>query len=117
MNGDPQGKSALSPVKQAYLKLDELQSKLAAIDHAKREPIAIVGVGCRFPGGSHDPEAFWRFLREGRDAVREVPADRWNIDEYYDPNPGTPGKMYTRHGAFLDRVDLFDPQFFGIAPR
>ena len=117
MSGDPQAKSALSPVKRAYLKLEELQSKLAAIDQAKREPIAIVGVGCRFPGGSQDPEAFWRFLREGRDAVREVPADRWNIDDYYDPHPGTPGKMYTRNGAFLDRVDLFDPQFFGIAPR
>jgi acyl transferase domain-containing protein/NADPH:quinone reductase-like Zn-dependent oxidoreductase/SAM-dependent methyltransferase/acyl carrier protein len=117
VNGDPQAKSALSAVKQAYLKLEELQSKLAAIDQAKREPIAIVGVGCRFPGGSHDPEAFWRFLREGRDAIREIPADRWNIDEYYDPHPGTPGKMYTRNGAFLDGVDLFDPQFFGIAPR
>lgn len=117
MNGNPHGKSTLSPVKQAYLKLEELQSKLEAIDRARREPIAIVGMGCRFPGASHDPEAFWRFLREGRDAICEVPADRWNIDEYYDPNPGTPGKMYTRNGSFLDRVDLFDPQFFGIAPR
>ncbi len=117
MNGEPKGKSSLSPVKLAYLKLEELQSKLDALERAKREPIAIVGTACRFPGGSDDPEAFWQFLREGRDAVREIPADRWDVDAFYDPNPGTPGKMYTRSGSFLDRVDLFDPQFFGIAPR
>ena len=117
MNGEAKGKNPLSPVKQAYLKLEELQSRLDAVEQAKREPIAIVGIACRFPGGSHDPEAFWRFLREGQDAVREIPADRWDIEAYYDPNPGTAGKMYTRSGAFLDRVDLFDPQFFGIAPR
>ena len=117
MNGDPKAKSPLSPLKQAYLKLEELQSRLEAVDQARREPIAIVGMACRFPGGSHDPEAFWQFLREGKDAVREIPGDRWDVDAFYDPNPGTPGKMYTRTGAFLDRVDLFDPQFFGIAPR
>ena len=117
MNADAERNNALSPVKQAYLKLQELQSKLDAVEQANREPLAIVGVACRFPGGSDNPEAFWQLLREGRDAVREIPADRWDVNAFYDPSPGTPGKMYTRNGAFLDRVDLFDPQFFGIAPR
>lgn len=117
MNGDAERNIALSPVKQAYLKLQELQSKLDAMEQAHREPLAIVGMACRFPGGSDNPEAFWQLLREGRDAVREIPADRWDVNAFYDPNPGTPGKMYTRNGAFLNRVDLFDPQFFGIAPR
>jgi acyl transferase domain-containing protein/ubiquinone/menaquinone biosynthesis C-methylase UbiE/acyl carrier protein len=117
MNGDPKGKSPLSTVKLAYLKLEELQARHDAAEQAKREPIAIIGMACRFPGESHDPETFWRFLREGRDAIREIPADRWDIDAFFDSNPGTPGKMYTRNGAFLDCVDRFDAQFFGIAPR
>jgi len=116
VNGDPKP-SPLSPIKLAYLKLHEMQARLDATEEARREPVAIVGMACRFPGGNNDPESFWQFLRSGGDAVREVPKDRWDIDAFYDPSPGTPGKMYTRNGAFLDRVDLFDPQFFGIAPR
>ena len=116
MNGDPK-QSPLSPIKQAYLKLSEMQARLDATEEARREPVAIVGMACRFPGRNNDPESFWQFLRAGGNAIREVPKDRWDIDAFYDPNPGTPGKMYTRNGAFLDRVDLFDPQFFGIAPR
>src|SRR5437763_7413364 len=80
------------------------------------EPIAVVGIGCRFPGAK-DPEAFWQLLRDGVDAISEVPADRWDINAFYDPNPGTPGKMSTRWGGFLEHVDQFDPHFFGIAPR
>ena len=82
----------------------------------ERESIAIIGLGCRFPGAD-GPEEFWNLLREGRDAIREIPADRWDVDAYYDPDPDAVGKMYTRHGAFLERVDGFDPGFFGIAPR
>src|SRR5487761_1186249 len=81
------------------------------------EPIAVIGIGCRFPGGADDPESFWKLLAEGRDAVREVPPDRWDADAYYDPNPDAPGKMWTRSGGFLDRVDGFDAAFFGISPR
>ncbi|AFY75730.1 polyketide synthase family protein [Pleurocapsa sp. PCC 7327] len=80
------------------------------------EPIAIVGIGCRFPG-AENPEAFWQLLRNGVDAISEVPSDRWDIDEFYAPQPATPGKMNTRWGGFLDRVDRFDPGFFGISPR
>lgn len=117
MSGNAADNSSLSPIKQAYLKLGELQSKLDALEKANREPIAIVGMACRIPGGANDPESFWQLLKEGRDAISEIPADRWDVDAFYDPNPGTAGKMYVRAGAFLDRVDLFDPQFFGIAPR
>ncbi|WNZ59218.1 beta-ketoacyl synthase N-terminal-like domain-containing protein [Myxococcus sp. MxC21-1] len=75
------------------------------------ELLAIVGMGCRFPGGANDPEAYWRLLSEGVDAVREVPADRWKSSTDAAEHKGT------RWGGFLDRVDGFDPEFFGIAPR
>jgi myxalamid-type polyketide synthase MxaE and MxaD len=109
--------SQLSPIKRALLAVEQMQSKLDAIESARTEPIAIVGLGCRFPGGANSPEAFWRLLHDGVNAVTEVPADRWDIEAYFDPNPETPGKMYTRWGAFIDKVDEFDPGFFGIAPR
>jgi len=107
----------LSPLKQAYLALEKMQAKLVALEQAQREPIAVIGMGCRFPGGANTPELFWQLLRDGRDAITEVPPDRWNIDAYYDSNPDAPGKMSSRWGGFLDQVDQFDPQFFGIAPR
>lgn len=80
------------------------------------EPIAIVALSCRFPGAP-DPEAFWELLSKGVDAIREVPEDRFDIDEFYDPDPETAGKTYTRFGGFLDEIDGFDPEFFGISPR
>ena len=80
------------------------------------EPIAIVAVACRFPGAP-DPEAFWEVLSGGVDAIREIPDDRFDIDEFYDPDPETPGKIYSRFGGFLDGIDGFDPEFFGISPR
>ncbi|GMV92676.1 MAG: hypothetical protein AMXMBFR82_24540 [Candidatus Hydrogenedentota bacterium] len=83
---------------------------------SSNEPVAIVGIGCRFPGAD-GPGEFWSLLTNGADAVADVPADRWDNDAYYDPTPGTPGKMYTTKGGFLDRVDLFDANFFGISPR
>lgn len=80
------------------------------------EPIAIIGIGCRFPGAD-SPQAFWQLLSNGVDAITEIPAERWNIDEFYDRNPETPGKMNARYGGFLSQVDRFDPHFFGISPR
>ncbi|CCH32770.1 type I polyketide synthase [Actinosynnema sp. NPDC047251] len=80
------------------------------------EPIAIIGVGCRFPGAD-GPEEYWRLLRDGVDAISEVPPDRWEVDEFYDADPAAPGKMITRWGGFLDGVDRFDREFFGISPR
>ena len=103
-------------MQQALLDLRELKSKLAAMEQARREPIAVIGMGCRFPQAD-SPAAFWQLLRDGVDAVGEIPAERWNVDEYYDPNPDTPQKMYTRQGGFLQGVYHFDPEFFGIPPR
>ena len=79
--------------------------------------IAIIGIGCRFPGGINDSHSFWKLLVEGREAVGEVPADRWNVDRFYDAEPGIAGKSIARRGGFLDSIDQFDPQFFGISPR
>jgi acyl transferase domain-containing protein/surfactin synthase thioesterase subunit len=82
----------------------------------KQEPIAIVGMACRFPGAKNIQE-FWNLLKNGVDAVREVPKDRWDIDAFYDPDPNKPGKMSSRWGGFLDKVDEFDPFFFRIPPK
>ncbi|KUH82265.1 MULTISPECIES: type I polyketide synthase [unclassified Mycobacterium] len=87
-----------------------------AVTSRPDEPVAIVAVSCRFPGAPN-PEAFWELLFDGVDAIREVPEDRFDIDEFYDPDPATAGKTYTRFGGFLDSIDGFDPEFFGISPR
>ncbi|MEI6702305.1 MAG: aminotransferase class III-fold pyridoxal phosphate-dependent enzyme, partial [Deltaproteobacteria bacterium] len=80
--------------------------------------IAVVGIGCRFPGKADSPEAFWALLENGVDAVTEVPADRWNAADWYDPDPSASGKSYTDRGAFLglDELKEFDASFFGISP-
>ncbi|ORB61046.1 type I polyketide synthase [Mycolicibacterium tusciae] len=82
-----------------------------------REPLAIVGIGCRFPGGGESADGFWNLLCNETDATRDVPETRWNADRYHDPNPAKVGKIATRRGGFLDEIDQFDPQFFGISPR
>lgn len=78
--------------------------------------IAIIGIGCRFPG-AHGPQAFWQLLANGVDAITEVPRNRFDIDKFYDPAPGAPGKISSRYGGFIDLVDHFDAEFFGISPR
>ncbi|HVV72359.1 MAG TPA: type I polyketide synthase, partial [Verrucomicrobiae bacterium] len=117
MSENTQPTNQLSPLKRALLAIEELQAKVDSLEQARREPVAVIGLGCRIPGGANDPEAFWNLLREGRSGVCEIPKDRWDVERYYDPNPDAPGKIATRFGAFLDRVDEFEPQFFGIAPR
>lgn len=79
--------------------------------------IAIIGLGLRFPGGAHDAASFWQLLREGADAISEVPPDRFDLNEVYAPEAATPGKTNSRHGGFLQGIDRFDAEFFGIAPR
>src|SRR5260370_19774399 len=104
-----------SPSKLKLLAL-ELGSELAALDRKAKEPIAVIGMACRFPGAD-DPEAFWALLRDGVDAITEVPADRWNADEFHSDDPDAPGKTYSRWGGFLRQIDCFDADFFGISPR
>ena len=104
-------------LQRALSAVKDLRARLAVAEHASTEPIAIVGIGCRFPGGVHDPESFWRLLSGGVDAIGEVPSDRWDADAYYDPDPQAAGKITTKQGGFLDEVDRFDAGFFRIAPR
>lgn len=107
----------LNSSQRLLLALKEARAKLEAVERSKSEAIAIIGAGCRFPGKANNPEAFWQLLRNGVDAITEVPPQRWDMDAYYDPEPDTPGKIYTRYGGFLEDIDQFDPQFFGISPR
>ncbi|WP_052304621.1 type I polyketide synthase [Nostoc punctiforme] len=93
------------------------QSCKDAINRISTEDIAIIAMGCRFPGGANNPEQFWQILQKGIDAITEIPSQRWNLDNYFDSEPETPGKMYTRHGGFIADIDQFDAQFFGISPR
>ncbi len=90
-----------------------LEGELAARTHG---PIAIVGMGCRFPGGVNDAESFWDLLIEGRDAITTVPGWRYDVEKLYDPDPHAKGKVATKWGGFLESPEMFDPAFFGIAP-
>ena len=104
-------------LKEALIALQKMRTKLEAAERSRAEPIAIIGLGCQFPGGANDPESFWELLQNGVDAISEVPADRWDIEAYYDPDPDALGKISTRWGGFLTGVDQFDASFFGISPR
>ncbi len=102
--------------KTALQIIQKLEARIAELESARSEHIAIIGIACRFPGAPN-AQAFWHNLETGVDAIREVPPDRWDADEYFDPSPDAAGKICTRHGGFLDEIDRFDPQFFGISPR
>jgi acyl transferase domain-containing protein/NAD(P)-dependent dehydrogenase (short-subunit alcohol dehydrogenase family)/acyl carrier protein len=115
MPSDPNGDTLdLSTLLQ---QIREANAQLRAVRRARSEPIAIIGMACRFPGGADTPAAFWDLLVAGRDAIREVPPDRWDIDAYYDPDPQAPGRMASRWGGFLERIDGFDAGFFEMSPR
>ncbi|MGW3206159.1 SDR family NAD(P)-dependent oxidoreductase [Streptomyces sp. NPDC001135] len=107
---------AALPAPQRALLEERLRRQRGAASAAP-EPIAVVGMGCRFPGGADDPETFWELLRSGTDATSTVPADRWDAGRLHDPEGRRPGSVRTTRGGFLDRVDTFDAEFFGIPPR
>jgi acyl transferase domain-containing protein/acyl carrier protein len=106
----------LSPKRLALLAA-ELERRLAAREASATAPIAVIGVGCRMPGGVTTPDAFWDLLENKVDAIEEIPASRWDANTFYDARPGTPGKMNTKWGGFVGEIDQFDAAFFGISPR
>ena len=107
----------MSSQQRVLAALRDAREKLEAAERRSSEPIAVIGMGCRLPGGVQSADDYWELLRLGIDAVTEVPADRWDSERYYDPDPDADGMMYTKAGGFLDRLDEFDPQFFRVSPR
>jgi len=104
-------------LKRSMSAIDDLQAKVKSLEQQHNEPLAVIGMACRFPGGANTPEAFWKNLYNGKDSVTEVPPHRWDWREVYDTNPDAPGKTYSKWGGFIDNVDQFDSLFFGISPR
>ncbi|MCB0208468.1 MAG: acyltransferase domain-containing protein [Anaerolineae bacterium] len=105
--------SQISPTKLALLAQEmRTKAKLVAI-----EPIAVIGLGCRFPGNCATPAAFWNLLKQGQDAITEIPADRWDVDAYYHADPKAPGKSVSRYGGFIQHPADFDARFFNIPPK
>lgn len=104
-------------LRKNVVEVEKLRSKLDKIEQIQHEPIAVIGMSCRFPGHSNSPEEYWKLLYNGTDGITEVPKERWDIDSFYDPDPDAAGKMITRNGGFISDFDLFDAEFFGISPR
>ena len=109
--------ASLTPTKRALLEIRQLRAQLTEAEKAWHEPIAIVGMGLRLPGGVRDAESFAKLLWSGADAVTEIPADRWSARRILWRGPRRSWEDDNRHGAFLENVDEFDAEFFGISPR
>ncbi|MGQ5640278.1 SDR family NAD(P)-dependent oxidoreductase [Streptomyces sp. EWL5.16] len=107
-----------SYLRRAVGDAQQMRERVRELEESAREPIAVVGVGCRFPGGVTSPEGLWSVVSDGVDAMGDFPLDRgWDVEAFYDPDPEAHGKTYTRTGGFLPDLPEFDAQFFGISPR
>ena len=104
-------------LKNALLELRRMRHRLSIEEQEKNEPIAIVGTACRYANGVDNTDKFYSLLKEGTDTVKEIPADRWDVDKYYSTDLNSKDTMYTREGSFIDQVDQFDAEFFNISGR
>ncbi|WP_025122631.1 MULTISPECIES: type I polyketide synthase [unclassified Serratia (in: enterobacteria)] len=103
--------------RDALTTIKNMKQKIESLENEKNEPIAIVGIGCRYPGDIDDPDSFWNVVENATDAVTDVPKSRWDADALYDPDPAVLGKVVSRSGGFVPDIDQFDADFFGISPR
>ena len=116
--------STVSPDRRAIItdalrKIDDLSARLEVAERADTEPIAVLGMACRFPGGVNNPDQFWELLRDGRSGIVRVPSQRWDADAFFTDDHTVPGTICNREGGFLTgwQPDEFDAEFFSISPR
>ncbi|WP_343709354.1 polyketide synthase, partial [Mycobacterium sp.] len=117
MTAAPSDRRAI--ITEALRKIDDLTARLEIAEKGDTEPIAVVGIGCRLPGGADSPAEFWRMLQDGGSGIVAVPAERWDADAFFAEDHSVPGTIVSKKGGFLTswRPDEFDAEFFGISPR